>query len=134
MTFFLDCVPFSPPNHEVEPKEIQQPLVYALCSCPSDPAALIPGPFNSWQFNFYLILQDPYSPINSYFSVKEQASKTSEEGYIRYGSYTLFLSYFPSEKQYMDYITEKIIPVNPRFKNFGRISKGIGYRQDRYSV
>lgn len=99
--------PFPTPNHEVEPKEIHQPLVYTICSCL---AALTPGLPNPWQLNFSLIL----SSIQSYkflFPCKEQASKTSQEGYIRYGSYSLFLNYFPSEKQYVDYIADKIISI-----------------------
>ena len=58
------------------------------------------------------------------FPSKEQASKTSEEGYIRYGSYSLFLNYFLSEKQYMDYIADNIISIPD--SSFGSILKGIG--------
>lgn len=105
---FLRCCLLSPtPNHEVEPKEIQQPLVCTICSCL---AALTPGLSNPWQLNFSLIL----SSIQSYkflFPCKEQASKTPQEGYIRYGSYSLFLNYFPLEKQYVDYIADKIISI-----------------------
>lgn len=109
---FLRCCPLSrTPNHEVEPKEIQQPLVYTICSCPTDPCCL-----DSWSFQLLAaqLLLDSKSSTQSYkflFPCKEQASKTSEEGYIRYGSYSLFLNYFPSEKQYMDYIADKIISI-----------------------
>lgn len=108
---FLRSCSLSPtPKHEVEPEEIQQTLVYTICSCPTDLCCL-----DSWSFQLLAAqLLDSKSSIQLYkflFPCKEQASKTSEEGYIRYGSYSLFLNYFLSEKQYMDYIADKIISI-----------------------
>ena len=75
-----------------------------------------PSCLDSWSFQLLAaqLLLDSKSSMQLYkflFPCKEQASKASEEGYIRYGSYSLFLNYFPSEKQYMDYNADKIISI-----------------------
>lgn len=107
MTFSWDVVsfPHSQPWGWARRDPSASSIYYMLLSCCLDSWSSQP-----LQLNFSLIL----SSIQSYkflFPCKEQASKTSQEGYIRYGSYSLFLNFSPSEKQYVDYIADKIISI-----------------------